>query len=144
MVKDIFSKDLEADLEDRHAYLNVKWSGLYRFTCRYPTFPCAYFITWIVSHIDEKTMTLININGKNLATFLAEDYQHMYHLPEPVNLMESYFYATHNSWSTKYIIKGLVKDPSKFWYIPTHSYETKSLRKAYQILAILACKIYGK
>jgi len=111
-------------------YLSIWQSRLHRVTCRYPTFPCVDVIRWIVSHIYEKTMTLRNPSGQNLATFLAEDYQCMYHFPELVKLMNSFFYATNIYVNTRDIVKGWVKYPSKFQYKHTHSYKKKSLRKA--------------
>jgi len=125
-------------------YLNIQQSGLYKVACRYPTFTCAYVISWIVSHIDEKTMTLSSDIGHKLYTFRAEEYQCMYHFPEAVERMDSLFHATHIYVNTRYIVKGWVKETSKFWQIPTHVYKKKSLRKAYQLLVILSCKIHGQ
>lgn len=104
--KDDFAKDFEVDLKDRRVYLKIQQSGLYKVACRDPTFPCADVISWIVSHIDEKTMTLSSVSRQKLATFLEEDYQHMYHLFELVEHMDSLFYATHNYMNTRDIVKG--------------------------------------
>ena len=68
----------------------------------------------------------------------------MYHFLELVKRMESLFYATHSYVNARYIVKCWVKETLKFWQTPTHVYMAKSLRKAYQILVIFACKIYGQ
>lgn len=89
-------------------------------------------------------MTLSSANGKNLATFRAEEFQQMYHLLESVKHMDSLFYATHSYVSARYIVKHWVKYLLKFRQMPTHVYNTKSLRKTYQFLIIYACIIYGQ
>jgi len=33
-IKDSFAKDFKEDLEDRHVYLSIQWSGLYQCACR--------------------------------------------------------------------------------------------------------------
>ena len=82
-------------------------------------------------------------NGQRLASFLTNDYQLMYHLPMPKSYMDSHFYVITSYLSTKDVIKGWAKEPSKFCQIPNNTYKTKSLRKAYQYLIVLCCRIYG-
>lgn len=101
-------------------YINVHRSRLHRVACIYPTFPCVDVISWIVSHIDVKTMTLSSTNGRRLATLLAADYRHMYHLPKPEVHTDSLLYATKNYVVTRDVVKSWVKEPSKF---PKDSYQ---------------------
>jgi len=68
LIKDTFADEFKADLEDQQVYLSIQRSRLYKVTCKYPTFPCAEIITWIVSHMDEKTMTLSSASERKLAT----------------------------------------------------------------------------
>jgi len=68
----------------------------------------------------------------------------MYHLLKPVKCMDSLFYATHNYVNIGDISKCWVKESLKFWQTPTHVYKKKSLRKAYHLLIIFACIIYGQ
>lgn len=58
--------------------------------------------------------------------------------------MDSLFYALDNMVNTSDIIKCWVKELSKFKSTPNHVYKTKSLKKAYQILIIFACQLYGQ
>ena len=74
-INTIFAGNFEENLEDRQVYVNIHKSGLYKVACRYPAFFCAYVIHWIVSHTDPETMVLNNVNGIELATFNAKDYQ---------------------------------------------------------------------
>jgi len=60
-------------------------------------------------------MILKNANEWKLATFLAEDYQHMYDFFGQVKLMDSFLYATNSYTNTRDIVKGWVKEPSNFW-----------------------------
>lgn len=89
-------------------------------------------------------MTLTNVSEHKLTTFLAADYHIMYHFLEPKAIMDSYFYATNIYMSTKDIVKGWVKEPSKFQQTTTNTYKTKSFRRAYQLLVILACNFYSQ
>jgi len=59
-------------------------------------------------------MTLSNASEKLISSFMAHDFHCMYHFPLPEAYMDSYFYAVTKYLSTKYVIKGWVKEPSKF------------------------------
>ena len=83
-IKGTFADEFKEDLEDRQVYLSIQQWGLYKVACKYPAFLCADIISWIVSHSDEQTMALSSASGQKLATFKAEDFQQMYHLPKPV------------------------------------------------------------
>jgi len=58
--------------------------------------------------------------------------------------MDTLFYATNIFVNTRDIMKHWVKEPSKFRWTPKHVYNTKSLKKAYQLLIIFAYRIYGQ
>ena len=90
-INNTFSGTFEEDLEDRRVYVNIHKSGLYRITCRYPVFPCADMIHWIISHTDPETMVLRSAIRIDIATFRVQGYQQMYHLPQPVIIMETPF-----------------------------------------------------
>jgi len=140
----LLAKIFKEDLEDQHVYNIVKKSGLHRVSCKYPTFPCENVISWIVSHIDVKTITLSSNSVWNLATFLVVYYRHMYHFLEPEKLMDSHFYATNSYVGTKYVVEIWVKEPSKFRQAPTNIDKTKYLMRAHQFSIILDCRIYGQ
>jgi len=89
-------------------------------------------------------MTLNGANGKRLASFLVGDYHLMYHFHKPESLIDYYVYSKTNYLSTKDIVKVWVKEPNFFYRKPTHIYKTKSLRRAYQLLIFLCCRIYDQ
>lgn len=70
-VNDAFTCTFGEDLEDHQVYVNIHKSGLYRIACRYPMFPCANMIHWIILHTNHETMTLSSVNGTNISTFRA-------------------------------------------------------------------------
>lgn len=59
-INEIFEGTFKEDLEDRHVYVNIHKLGLYRVTCRYPTFPCVEMIHLFVSHTNLEMMKLSN------------------------------------------------------------------------------------
>jgi len=63
VIKDIFGGTFKEDLEDLHVYVKIHKSGLSKVACRYPAFPCADTIHWVVSHTNPKMMTLSNANA---------------------------------------------------------------------------------
>jgi len=75
-----FASTFGEHLEDRQVYVNIHKFGLYWIACRYPAFPCADMIHWIVSHTDLEMMTLSSVSGKKLATFWEQDYDEMYQM----------------------------------------------------------------
>jgi len=74
-------------------------------------------IHWIVSHTDLDMMTLSSVSGTKIATFRAQDYQHMHHMSKPV---------------------------IKFRMTPNQIYKMKILQKVYQYLVIFACRFYSQ
>jgi len=72
-INNTFSGTFEEDLENRSVYVNIHKSGLYLIACRYPTFPCADMIHYIISHTDPETMMLSSVSGTKLATFRVKD-----------------------------------------------------------------------
>lgn len=62
-INTIFLAIFEENLEDRQVYVNIHKLGLYKVACRFPVFPCADVIHWIVSHTDPKTMILRSMSG---------------------------------------------------------------------------------
>lgn len=75
---------------------------------------------------------------------MAHDFQTMYPLPLSETYMDSHFYVVTNYLRTKDVIKGWMKEPSKFWQTPNNGYKTKSLKKSFQYLIVLCCWIYGQ
>lgn len=138
-IKNIFVGSFKEDLEDWQVYVNIHKPGLYKVACRYPSFPFADIIQWIVSHTDLEMMPLSSANGIHLATFRKKNYHQMYHLPQLMNHMDALFYAPNNNVNTRDIIKCWVKELSKFILTPNHDYKTKSIKKAYQLLIIFSC-----
>jgi len=143
-IKDIFASNFKEDLEDHQVYVNIHKSSLYKVTCRYPTFLCMDVIHWVVSHNDLKTMTLSNTNGTQLATFRTENYHQMYHLLQSMNYMDALFFTPNNNLNSRDIFKHWVKEPSKLTTTPNEVHKKKSLKKAYQLLVIFTCCLYGK
>ena len=105
-INDTFSGTFEENLEYRRVYVTIHKSGLYRSSCKYPTFPCTNVIHWIVLHTDPETMVLSSASGTQLATFMAKDFQDMYHLPQPVIMMEKPFSRPNNNENSRDILKS--------------------------------------
>ena len=103
-INDIFSGTFEEDLEDHKLYVNIHKYGLYRIACRYPSFPCAEMIHWIVSHTDPETMTLSSLSGTKIATFRAHDYQWTYHFSTVIT-METPLNIPSNNANSRDILK---------------------------------------
>ena len=100
-INTIFVGNFVENLEDRHVYVNIHKSGLYKVACRHPTFLCIDMIHWIVSHTDPKMMILSSV----------EDYQQIYHFPQLVNEIDAPFYTLNSRVNTRHILKCLVWEP---------------------------------
>lgn len=107
--------------------MNIQKSELYRIACRDPTFPCANMIHWIILHTDPKTMTLSSVSRTKIATFRAQDYDHMYKMSEPVTIMETPFSLHNNDANSRDILKNWVKELARFRMTPNQIYKTKRL-----------------
>ena len=143
-VNDAFPSTFGEDLEDHQVYVNIHKSDLYQIACRYPVFPCTNMILWIVSQTNPETMTLSSVNGMEIATFRAHDYDEMYQMSKLVIIMETPFILPNNNANSRDILKNLVKELAKFRMTPNQIYKTKILWKAYQYLVIFSCRLYGQ
>jgi len=112
-VNDAFSGTFREDLEDHKVYVNIHKTGFYQIACRYPAFPCADMIHWIVLHTNPEKMVLSSVSGTEIATFRAWNYQ-KYHLLKPVITIETPFSILNNNATFRDILKNWVEEPTKF------------------------------
>jgi len=117
-INDTFSSIFEVNVEDCRVYVNIHKSRLYWIAYRYPAFPCMDMIHWIVLHTDPVTMVLRSISGIALPTFREKDFQEMYHLLQPVIMMDTPFTRPNNNENSRDILKRWVKEPSNFRTTP--------------------------
>ena len=66
------------DLEDVHAYINIKKSRMHRIACRFLIMPCAKVIEWIITHMDDSHLMICSESGSQLTTYYGEDMQTYY------------------------------------------------------------------
>ena len=117
-INNTFTSSFEENMEDQHVYVNIHKSGFYKVAWRYPNLPCANVIQWIVSHTDPEMMILSSVSGVELVTYRTEYYQHIYHFPWPVNMIDAPFHTANNNENTTDILKFWVREPSKFKTTP--------------------------
>ncbi len=101
-------------------------------------------IHWIISHTDLEMITLSSVSGMEIATIRAYDYEHMYHMSNPMITMETPFSIPRSNVNSRDILKNRVKELAKFMMTPNHVYKMKILRKAYQYLVMFSCLLYGQ
>lgn len=89
-------------------------------------------------------MTLSNISGTQLAMFKLENYHQMHHLLESVNCMYALLFMHNSNVNTRDILKHWVKETLNFRMSLNHVYKMSLLRKAYQLVVIFACHLYGQ
>lgn len=63
------------DLEDVHAYINIKRSKIHKIECKFPVLSCIEAIEWIILHMDYSHLVLRNESGDYLATYYGEHMQ---------------------------------------------------------------------
>lgn len=93
------------DLEDVHAYINIKKSRIHNITCKYPVTPCDEVIEWIVTHMDDSQLVLCSESGKHLATYYGEDMQTYYKMLKPNKYANDSFYKIQDNLDTNNVIK---------------------------------------
>lgn len=63
-------------------YQNISKSGLYRATTKPPILQCPNVIEWLTQNIYHESMTLLDLEGKNVASYQYPLLNHMYHFKE--------------------------------------------------------------
>jgi len=130
-VNETFACTFREDLKDREVYMHIHKSGLYLIACRYPSFPRADMIHWIISHTDSKTMTLSSVSGMKFETLWERNYDEMYKMVELVTIMSPPFILPNNRVNSRDILKDWVKELARFRMKPNQIYKTNILRKVY-------------
>lgn len=57
-------------------------SGLHRVVVKTPVLPCPNVIEWITRKIDQQHQSILNYEGKSVASYKASVFNQMYHLKE--------------------------------------------------------------
>ena len=77
----IFQDDPSIELSN-FIYKNISRSGLYRATTKPPVLPCPDVIEWMTRRIDHENKTILNFEGKHVASYQVHVLNQMYHFKE--------------------------------------------------------------
>jgi len=66
----------------REIYKNIIKSGLHRVAMKTPVLPCPDIIEWITRRIDHHYRSILNVEGKVVASYKPSMLNQMYHLKE--------------------------------------------------------------
>ena len=66
----------------KEVYRNIIKYGLHRATVKTWVLPCPYLIEWIKRKIDHQHRSIMNHEGKSVASYKASVFNQMYHLKE--------------------------------------------------------------
>ena len=77
----LFQDDLSTNLS-KGIYKNISRSELYRAATKPPVLPCTYVIEWMTQRIDHEIRTILNFNGKHVASYQALVLNQIYRFKE--------------------------------------------------------------
>lgn len=124
-------------------YINVKRSKFHNITSHPPIFPCTETIEWILQNTDTDSWMIRGHAGASIAAISSANIVAYYRLPERQEVLNA-------RWLSEFVIpvKDILRewwqDPSKFWVRTYQAYKIEGLRKVYQLIATMMCRLYGK
>lgn len=122
------------DLEDVHAYINIKKSRIHKITCRYLVMSYTKVVECIITHMDCSHHVIRSESGSHLATYYGEDMQMYYKMLKSNEYANNSFYTRWTTLNTTNVIKKWSWELAKFSHRPLAVYPTKLLRDIYQHL----------
>jgi hypothetical protein len=146
-VYQMFKKqNLSIDVEDQdelRIFKNIRRSGIFRVAARVVVFPCVDAITWILKNIDLRNIYVCNSRKEPIALFRLEYLAKCYHLEKGIKKLDSKL-LDEFEYTAKELFPKWYKADKQSKHRPKGGYPTTALRRPYQYMVAMLCKIYGE
>jgi hypothetical protein len=110
----------------------------------HPTvFPCVDTISWILKNIDINSQYVCNARKEPIASFRPDDLDKFYHIEVGNKILDSQL-LSELELTPKDLFSGWYKEDKQFKYRPKSQYPTTNLRRPYQYMVAMLCRLYGE
>jgi hypothetical protein len=106
-------------------------------------FPCTDAIAWILKHVDLGNIYVCNSRRDPIASFWPKDLEKCYHLEKGTKKLENKLLVEFKH-TTKELFPRWYKPDKQFKLRPRGGYPTTALRRPYQYMVAMLCRLYGE
>jgi hypothetical protein len=140
--KSNFSTEAE-DPSELQAFRNIRKSGIFRVAAHPTVFPCADAISWILKNADVDNRYIFNTRKEPIASFRPDDLAKCYHLEAGNKKLDGQL-LSELELTPKDLFPTWYKVDKKFKYRVKGRYPTTNLRRPYQYMVAMLCRLYGE
>jgi hypothetical protein len=140
--KSNFSAEAE-DPDELQAFKNIRKSGIFRVATHPTVFPCTDAISWILKNTDISSRYICNTRKEPIASFRPEFLAKCYHIEEGSKRLDGKLLSEFE-YTPKDLFPKWYKADKQFKYRPKIRYPTSALRRPYQYLVAMLCRLYGE
>ena len=140
----LLQDDVSTELS-KEVYKNIIKSGLHRAARKTLVLPCPNVIEWITRKIDHEHRSILNYEGKSVASYKASVFNQMYHLKEAhIKVTPQWLKQKSESTDLLTILKGWWFERNFITKSATAKWKTSKFRKSVQIIVILLSRVFGR
>jgi hypothetical protein len=124
---------------------NIIKSGLHKVAVMTLVLPCPDVIEWITRKIDHQHRSILNHDGKSVASYKASMFNQMYHLKEAyIKVSPEWLKQKSESTNLLTILKGWWSEGHFGTKPTTAEWKTSKFKKSVQIIVILLSRVFGR
>jgi hypothetical protein len=138
--KSNFSVEAE-EPDELQVFRNIRKLGIFRVATHPTVFPCADTISWILKNIDIDSRYVFNARKEPIASFRLDDLAKCYHI-EAGNKRIYGQLLSELELTPKDLFPTWYKEDKQFKYRPKSRYPTTNLRRPYQYMVAMLCRLY--
>ena len=140
----LLQDDASLDLS-KEIYRNIIKSGLHRAAMKTLILPCMDVIKWITRKVDHQHRSILNFEGKVVASYKSSMINQMYHLKEAnIKISPEWLRLKSESVDMLTILKGWWSKGHFRTKPTTAEWKTSKFRKIVQIISIFQSRVFGR
>ena len=126
-------------------YQNIIKLGLHRVAMKTPILPCLDVIEWITRKEDDQHRSILNFEGKFVASHKPSMFNQMYHLKEEIiKIPPEWLKQKSESANLLTILKGWWSKSQLKSKPATTEWKTSKFKKVVEIIVILLSRVFGR
>jgi hypothetical protein len=122
-------------------FRNIRKLGIFTVEAHPIVFPCVYAICWILKNTYIDIRYVFNARKKPIASFKPDDLAKCYHIEVRSKKLDGQL-LSELELTPKDLLPTCYKEDKQFKYRPKSQYTTTNLRRPYQYMVAMLCRLY--
>jgi hypothetical protein len=124
-------------------FRNIRKLRFFRVETHLAVFPCENVISWILKNADVDSRYVFNARKEPIASFRLDDSAKCYHIEAGNKKLDGQL-LNELELTPKDLFPTWYKADKQFKYQPKSRYPTTNLRRPYQYMEAMLCRLYGE